>query len=55
MVSKEMMCIGSTFSQKMTHISLPHNPRPEKNNAGGWYYTLSEMLSGRHVVYTDSK
>lgn len=37
------------------HISLSHNPRPEKNNAGGWYYTLSEMLSGRQVVFTDSK
>lgn len=37
------------------HISLPHNPRPEKNNAGGWYYTLSELLSGSQVVFTDSK
>lgn len=37
------------------HISLFHNPRPEKNNAGGWYYTLSEMLSGREVVFTDSR
>lgn len=34
------------------HISLPHNPQPEKNNAGGWYYTLSEMLSGRNKVFT---
>lgn len=37
------------------HISLPHCPHPEKNNSGGWYYTLSEMLSGRKVVFTDSK
>ncbi|MED4732194.1 hypothetical protein P9597_29555 [Aneurinibacillus migulanus] len=37
------------------HITLSHNPRPEKNNAGGWYYTLSEMLSGRQVVFTDSR
>ncbi len=37
------------------HILLPHFPRPEKNNAGGWYYTLSEMLSGREIVNTDSK
>ncbi|QKS73057.1 hypothetical protein FLK61_41440 [Paenalkalicoccus suaedae] len=37
------------------HISLQHCPKPEKNNSGGWYYTLSEVLSGRKVIYTDSK
>ncbi|QFT87672.1 hypothetical protein FIU87_03320 [Bacillus sp. THAF10] len=37
------------------NIELSHRPRPEKNNAGGWYYTLSEMLKGEKVVVTDSK
>lgn len=37
------------------HISLHHHPHPQVNNSGGWYYTLTEMLSGRQTVYTDSK
>lgn len=37
------------------HISLEHRPKPEKNNAGGWYYTLTEMLSGKEVVRTEGK
>ncbi len=36
------------------HIALSHNPRPEKNNTGSRYYTLSEILSGREIVFTDS-
>ncbi|WP_417897764.1 hypothetical protein ABN702_15945 [Bacillus haimaensis] len=37
------------------HISLPHNPHPEKNNAGPRYYTLAEMLSGKSIIVTDTK
>lgn len=36
-------------------ISLDHKPRPEKNNAGGWYYTLTEMLSKKEIVNTEGK
>lgn len=37
------------------HIMLSHNPHPKKNNPGESYYTLTEMLSGRQIVHTDSK
>lgn len=36
-------------------IILPHQPHPEKNNTGPRYYKLAEILSGREVVYTESK
>ncbi|MHC1714432.1 MAG: hypothetical protein AB9858_02355 [Acidaminococcaceae bacterium] len=35
------------------NIELMHKPRPKSNNAGGRYYTLSELLSGKKVVYGD--
>lgn len=36
------------------NIELMHKPRPKTNNAGGWYYTLSEILSGKKVVDVDT-
>ncbi|XWN52114.1 hypothetical protein L0P96_13335 [Anoxybacillus flavithermus] len=27
-------------------------PRPPKNNAGGWYYRLGDLLSAEDIVYT---
>jgi len=30
-------------------------PRPERNNLGYWYYSLSELLSEKEIVMVDSK
>ena len=30
-------------------------PRPKRNNLGYWYYSLSELLSGKEIVEVDSK
>ncbi len=35
-------------------IELKHGPKPPKNNAGGWYYKISELLSGKQVVEVDA-
>ena len=34
-------------------ISLSHGPKPLRNNTGGWYYRLSELLSGKQIVDVD--
>jgi hypothetical protein len=30
-----------------------HEPKPERNNSGGWYYKISELLSGKKIVNVD--
>ncbi|MFD1886717.1 hypothetical protein [Paenibacillus wenxiniae] len=31
-------------------IELKHLPKPQKNNAGGWYYTVEKLVSGDKIV-----
>lgn len=33
-------------------IELNNNPRPPKNNAGGWYYKLDDLLNTEDIVHT---
>lgn len=35
-------------------ITLTHCPKPPSNNPGGWYYKLSEVLSGKEYIEVDS-
>lgn len=36
-------------------IDLKHKPRPKRNNLGYWYFSLSELLSGKEIVEVESK
>lgn len=36
-------------------IDLKHKPKPKRNNLGYWYYSLSELLSGKEIVEVESK
>lgn len=35
-------------------ITLTHCPKPPANNPGGWYYKLSEILSGKACIEVDT-
>lgn len=34
------------------YCSLPNHPHPERNNPGGWYYSLNELLTSDGIVET---
>lgn len=31
-------------------IHLKHKPKPQKNNSGGWYYSIAELVKGEKIV-----